>query len=180
VTTPCSSPGRGFASAENRHSYRTEEAHVGWARRCVLFHNKRPTEMGPAEIRQFPRVGVAVGISGNDDLAGSASGCAEPTGLVIPARLLGSRYCIGGSSDRSKLCEGCNHGNCDCDSSGCRVACVFSLWPWTRHATRSSGCRSPNPALDRTAGMTRPAMAATSRLPAAAQRHDVRLERRWV
>ena len=33
-------------------SFRTEEAYGGWARRFVLFHDKRhPTEMGAQEIR---------------------------------------------------------------------------------------------------------------------------------
>ena len=36
------------------YSYRTEEAYVDWARRFILFHNKRhPAEMGAPEIRAF-------------------------------------------------------------------------------------------------------------------------------
>jgi integron integrase len=43
------------ASARLRHySLRTEEAYVGWAKRFILFHNKRhPLEMGAAEINAF-------------------------------------------------------------------------------------------------------------------------------
>ena len=38
-----------------RHmSLRTENAYVSWARRFILFHNKRhPKEMGAEEIRAF-------------------------------------------------------------------------------------------------------------------------------
>jgi integron integrase len=38
-----------------RHfSYRTEQAYLGWAKRYILFHEKRhPIEMGEPEIRQF-------------------------------------------------------------------------------------------------------------------------------
>jgi len=36
------------------YSYRTEQAYVDWARRFILFHNKRhPAEMGATEIRAF-------------------------------------------------------------------------------------------------------------------------------
>jgi len=36
------------------YSLRTEDAYVAWARRYILFHNKRhPLEMGAAEINQF-------------------------------------------------------------------------------------------------------------------------------
>ncbi len=36
------------------YSYRTEEAYVEWARRFILFHDKRhPAEMGAPEIRAF-------------------------------------------------------------------------------------------------------------------------------
>ena len=36
------------------YSIRTEEAYVNWARRFILFHNKRhPIAMGPREINQF-------------------------------------------------------------------------------------------------------------------------------
>jgi len=36
------------------YSHRTEEAYVHWAKRFILFHNKRhPREMGAAEINQF-------------------------------------------------------------------------------------------------------------------------------
>ena len=36
------------------YSIRTEEAYVGWIKRCILFHGKRhPLEMGEAEITRF-------------------------------------------------------------------------------------------------------------------------------
>jgi integron integrase len=36
------------------YSIRTEEAYVDWARRFILFHNKRhPKDMGPEEVRDF-------------------------------------------------------------------------------------------------------------------------------
>ncbi len=36
------------------YSYRTEQAYLGWAKRFILFHQKRhPAEMGEAEIRAF-------------------------------------------------------------------------------------------------------------------------------
>ncbi|MDZ4159464.1 MAG: phage integrase N-terminal SAM-like domain-containing protein [Anaerolineaceae bacterium] len=36
------------------YSYRTEEAYVDWARRFILFHNKRhPNDMGAPEIQAF-------------------------------------------------------------------------------------------------------------------------------
>ena len=36
------------------YSYRTEQAYVDWARRFILFHNKRhPREMGAEEIQAF-------------------------------------------------------------------------------------------------------------------------------
>ncbi len=36
------------------YSYRTEEAYVDWARRFILFHNKRhPAEMGAPQIQSF-------------------------------------------------------------------------------------------------------------------------------
>lgn len=36
------------------YSIRTEEAYVGWAKKYILFHNKRhPSEMGKVEIEQF-------------------------------------------------------------------------------------------------------------------------------
>jgi integron integrase len=36
------------------YSIRTEEAYADWAKRYILFHNKRhPLEMGPAEINEF-------------------------------------------------------------------------------------------------------------------------------
>ena len=36
------------------YSYRTEKTYVGWARRYILFHNKRhPQEMGHLEIESF-------------------------------------------------------------------------------------------------------------------------------
>ncbi len=35
-------------------SIRTEEAYVQWAKRCILFHQKRhPAEMGPEDVRAF-------------------------------------------------------------------------------------------------------------------------------
>ncbi len=35
-------------------SFRTEEASIGWGKRCILLHNKRhPKDMGAAEIRAF-------------------------------------------------------------------------------------------------------------------------------
>jgi integron integrase len=43
-----------IAIRARHYSIRTEEAYVGWARRYILFHNKRhPAEMGPAEINEF-------------------------------------------------------------------------------------------------------------------------------
>ena len=36
------------------YSYRTEEAYLDWARRYILFHEKRhPAEMGAPEIQAF-------------------------------------------------------------------------------------------------------------------------------
>ena len=36
------------------YSIRTEQAYVDWARRFILFHNKRhPKEMGAGELRDF-------------------------------------------------------------------------------------------------------------------------------
>jgi hypothetical protein len=36
------------------HSFRTEEAYVGWIRRFVVFHGKRhPRELGEPEINAF-------------------------------------------------------------------------------------------------------------------------------
>jgi site-specific recombinase XerD len=36
------------------YSYRTEESYVDWARRFILFHNKRhPKDMGAEEIQAF-------------------------------------------------------------------------------------------------------------------------------
>jgi hypothetical protein len=36
------------------YSYRTEEYYIDWARRFILFHNKRhPKDMGAAEINIF-------------------------------------------------------------------------------------------------------------------------------
>jgi len=36
------------------YSYRTEEVYIDWARRYILFHNKKhPAEMGASEIRAF-------------------------------------------------------------------------------------------------------------------------------
>ncbi|MCD6441670.1 MAG: phage integrase N-terminal SAM-like domain-containing protein, partial [Candidatus Marinimicrobia bacterium] len=36
------------------YSYRTEQAYVQWAKRYILFHNKRhPKDMGEQEITQF-------------------------------------------------------------------------------------------------------------------------------
>jgi integron integrase len=36
------------------YSFRTEESYVGWARRYIIFHNKRhPAEMGTPEIQAF-------------------------------------------------------------------------------------------------------------------------------
>lgn len=36
------------------YSIRTEEAYVDWARRYILFHDKRhPEEMGPVELTAF-------------------------------------------------------------------------------------------------------------------------------
>jgi len=36
------------------YSIRTEEAYVDWARRFILYHNKRhPKEMGAEEVRDF-------------------------------------------------------------------------------------------------------------------------------
>jgi hypothetical protein len=36
------------------YSIRTEQAHIGWIRRYILFHNKRhPQDMGTAEIEAF-------------------------------------------------------------------------------------------------------------------------------
>jgi hypothetical protein len=36
------------------YSIRTEQAYVGWARRYILFHDKRhPREMGAPEIAAF-------------------------------------------------------------------------------------------------------------------------------
>ena len=38
----------------HHYSIRTEEAYTQWAKRFILFHNKRhPTEMGAAEIKAF-------------------------------------------------------------------------------------------------------------------------------
>ena len=35
-------------------SFRTEEAYIGWAKRFILFHDKRhPKDMGAEEIRVF-------------------------------------------------------------------------------------------------------------------------------
>ena len=35
-------------------AYRTEQSSVSWAKRFILFHNKRhPREMGPVEVRAF-------------------------------------------------------------------------------------------------------------------------------
>ncbi len=35
-------------------AYRTEQSYVSWAKRFILFHNKRhPREMGPVEVRAF-------------------------------------------------------------------------------------------------------------------------------
>jgi integron integrase len=35
-------------------AYRTEQSYVAWAKRYILFHNKRhPREMGPSEVRAF-------------------------------------------------------------------------------------------------------------------------------
>jgi hypothetical protein len=37
-----------------RFSYRTEQAYVSWAKRFILFHNRRhPNEMGEQEIEAF-------------------------------------------------------------------------------------------------------------------------------
>jgi site-specific recombinase XerD len=37
-----------------RLAYRTEQSYVAWARRFILFHNKRhPTDMGATEVRAF-------------------------------------------------------------------------------------------------------------------------------
>ncbi len=42
------------ALRSRRYSLRTEEAYVAWARRFILFHNKRhPSEMGAPEINAF-------------------------------------------------------------------------------------------------------------------------------
>ena len=39
------------------YSLRTEHAYVDWARRFILFHNKRhPNEMGAPELRDFYRI----------------------------------------------------------------------------------------------------------------------------
>ena len=36
------------------YSIRTEQAYIGWARRFILFHNKRhPKDMGVPEIEAF-------------------------------------------------------------------------------------------------------------------------------
>ena len=36
------------------YSIRTEESYVDWARRFILFHNKRnPSDMGAEEVRDF-------------------------------------------------------------------------------------------------------------------------------
>ena len=36
------------------YSYRTEESYIDWARRFILFHNKRhPNDMGAAEVNAF-------------------------------------------------------------------------------------------------------------------------------
>jgi len=36
------------------YAIRTENAYVDWAKRCILFHQKRyPTTMGRAEIKAF-------------------------------------------------------------------------------------------------------------------------------
>ena len=42
-------------------SIRTEETHLNWVRRCILFHNKRhPREVGIPEIEEFfPSTGYA-------------------------------------------------------------------------------------------------------------------------
>ena len=38
------------------YSYRTEQSYVQWARRYILFHNKRhPKEMGRPEVEDFLR-----------------------------------------------------------------------------------------------------------------------------
>jgi len=44
--------------------------------------------------------------------------------LAVIAITAASRYCIAGLNDRSKICEGCSHGDGHRDSSGCCVACV--------------------------------------------------------
>jgi integron integrase len=42
------------ALRRKHYSLRTEEADVGWTKRCILFHTKRhPNEMGMAEVEAF-------------------------------------------------------------------------------------------------------------------------------
>jgi hypothetical protein len=43
-----------ISSGSKHYSIRTEQAYVGWARRYILFHDKRhPREMGAPEIAAF-------------------------------------------------------------------------------------------------------------------------------
>ena len=61
-----------------------------------------------------------------------SSGPPPACGLRRPLMSLpASRYCIAGLNDRSKLYEGCDHGDRDRHSSCCRVPCV---------SRRGAGC----------------------------------------
>ena len=70
------------------YSIRTEQAYIGWARRFILFHNKRhPKDMGVPEIETFL---THLAVDGNV-AASTQNPCTEPVEVRHSAR---SCFCI--------------------------------------------------------------------------------------